>query len=258
MSKCCDKNPLQRSGINQGQRVLAGMQPGYISVDENNYADWIFFADEFSRYLRYYDTAGTASGDWKVFFSSDISAILGSIAVGDSELYRRFIKEKFDFIRNDDNAVNIVSIKEKLNELFSGIISLSKALDYYIKKLPDKDIDGEKEFVFKSSLINQIKTKLAPALKRLLAYYKAIDGDPAGSTDFLETSDMTGWKILNTSVESADVIISTTGLGKLWIGNAADWNAYYNSIAPDESIYGPAAWTDYRRINHAANHNLFS
>lgn len=259
MSTCCDKNPLQRSGTNQLQRQLPGLQPGYVLVDERDYADWIFFADEFSRYLKFYEVTGSVSNNWKAFFSTDISAILGTIAVQNVEVYRSSVKERFDFIRNDDNSANLTEVKQKLNELFSGILSLSLALDGFIRKLPDKDVDGEKEFVFKANLVNQVKTRLAPAFKRLLSYYKAIDGDPGGSTDFLELSDMNGWKVLNLQVESADVILTSTGLStNWWLTPAADWTAYITSVAADESVFGPVAWTDYRRINHAAHHNLFT
>src|SRR5437762_11492944 len=112
MSNCCDKNPLQRSGTNQLQRLLAGLKPEYVKIDEREYADWIFFADEFSYYLKYYDNTGTAAGNWKTFFTNDISALLGSIAVQEVETYRRFIKERFDFIRKQDNAGNIIAVKQ--------------------------------------------------------------------------------------------------------------------------------------------------
>ena len=259
MSNCCDKNPLQRNGINQSQRLLAGLKPGYILIDEREYADWIFFADEFSRYLKYYNTTGAVAGDWKPFFNNDISAILGSIAVQEVETYRRSIKERFDFIRDNDNAGNIVVIKQKLNELFAAILTLSKALDDYLLKLPDKDQDGKNDFVFKSTLINLVQTKLSPALRRLLSYYFAVDGVPAGTTDYLENSDMTGWKALNRQVINAEVIINVDGLSNNWWSSGeADWSTYIATIDPDEIVFGPAVWIAYRRINHAANHNLFS
>jgi hypothetical protein len=258
MSNCCDKNPLQRSGTNQLQRLLPGLQPGYVLVDERDYADWIFFADEFSRYLKFYELTGTVTNTWKPFFSTDLSAILGTIAVQNVELYRRSIKERLDFIRDDENESQLTTVKQRLNELFSGILSLSIALDGFIRKLPDKDIN-EKEFVFKTSLLSQVRTKLAPALKRLLSYYKAVDDDPNSEPDFLEPSNMTGWKVLNTQVESVDVILAGTGLSKnWWVTPAADWAAYRNSITADDSVFGPSGWLDYRRINHAAHHNLFT
>ncbi|MEQ1676513.1 MAG: hypothetical protein ABL876_07425, partial [Chitinophagaceae bacterium] len=268
MSDCCDKNPLQRSGINQQQRLLAGLNPGYIAVDERDYADWIFFAEEFSRYVNYYDNNGTLSGDWNVFFSTDISAILGSIAVQDVEVYRQSVKQRFDFIRDNDNAVNLPLIKQKLNELFSSVLTLSKSLDLYLQKLPDKSIDGVSDFVFKTNLLNLVQTKLAPALHRLLSYYFSVDGVDDNnvadlSEDYLDSSVMTGWKVLNRQVESADVIVWGDGLSSNWWNTSdPDWKTYAKKVAqsPDISVFGPATWLPdvYRRINHAVNHNLFS
>lgn len=258
MSNCCDKNPLQRSGTNQLQRLLPGLQPGYVLVDERDYSDWIFFADEFSRYLKFYELTGTVTNNWKPFFSTDLSAILGTIAVQNVELYRRSIKERLDFIRDDENASSINLVKQKLNELFSGILSLSVALDGFIRKLPDRDVN-DKEFVFKASLLSQVRTKLAPALKRMLSYYEAIDNDSASDFDFLLSSNMTGWKVLNTQVESATVILSGTGLSKnWWVTPVADWAAYLGTITPDGSVFGPSGWDDYKQINHAVHHNLFT
>lgn len=268
MSECCDKNPLQRSGLNQQQRLQASLKPGYISVDERDFADWIFFADEFSHYINYYDNNGTLSGNWDLFFASDISAILGSVAVQDVDVYRRSIKQRFDFIKDDENAGDLTVIKQKLNELFSGILTLSKSLDQYLQKLPDKNIDGKTDFVFKTNLLNLIQTKLAPALQRLLRYYFAVDGvnennTNDGSADYLENSDMTGWKVLNKQVVSADLIIWNDDLSNNWWSSGeTDWKTFVKNTALsiDISVFGPDAWLPdvYRRINHAANHNLFS
>lgn len=269
MSSCCDKNPLQRSGINRVQRLLPALQPDYVSVDERDYANWIFFAEEFSRYLKFFDTTDTVAGDWKTFFTSDISAILGSIAVQDPQLYRQSIKRRFDDLKKAENAGNLNLLKQKLKELFSGILSLSKALDVYLLKLPAKDPD-EVDFVFRGTLLNFVKNKLAPALRRLLSYYRSVDAIPATDLDYLLDSNLNGWTVLNREVVHAEVIIGTElnpatfqgGEGLInkewWVGGAADWDVYVGSISADSSIFGDPAWTDQRRIIHAANHNLFS
>jgi len=260
MAHCCDKNPLQRSGINQEHRWLAGLRPGYINIDEREYEDWIFFAEEFAAYLNYYDAGNILTGNWKTFFSYDISAILGSIAIQNVNVYRSAIKERFDYIKDDANKGDLNAIKQKLNELFSAALSLSKSIDDYFLKLPDKDLE-EKDFVFKITIQNLIKTKLSPLLWQLLSYYFAIDGDPAGEPDYLNTSNIEGWKIFNREVSDAAVIIDKkNGLSQYWWQNGvADWEANINLIktAPDNSVFGPVAWTEYDRILHAVNHNLF-
>jgi hypothetical protein len=254
MSNCSDnKNPLQHSGTSQAERLLPGLQAGYVKVNEKEYADWIVFASEFASYLNYYDATGTTTGNWQAFFNTDISALLGVIAIQDIDSYRRQIKERFDFIKNNDNAGNLNANKQKLHELFSVILSISKALDRYVNKLPDYDVDEEHTVAFKNTLTNIIVTRLSPALQRLLAYYKA-----ANTLGYLTPGNFTGWKVINTPVVPAESIISN-GLSKIWWRNgAADWNAYVTGVTADNSIFGDILWTDYRRINHAANHNLFA
>ena len=251
MANCCDKNPLQRSGINQAQRLLPALKTSYILVDEREFADWIFFAEEFSRYLKYYNLSNEVAGDWKPFFTNDISAILGSIAVQRVDEYRHAIKQRFDFLRDNDNAGDSTGLKRNLNELYAAVFTLTKSLDNYLQKLPLKDPDEEKDFAFRATLVNIVQTKLLPVLKRLLAYYKAIDG--SATMDFRQTSDLEGWKILNLQVSSAEDF-KLVGVSKAW---GMDWNTEYPLIVADDSIYGLSAFP-HRRIVNAANHNLFS
>jgi hypothetical protein len=254
MSNCNDnKNPLQHNGTSQAERLLPGLQAGYVQVNEKEYADWIVFAAEFASYLKYYDASNSEAGTWQVFFTSDISALLGTMAVQDIGAYRRQIKERVDYIKDDANAADINTIKRKLHELFSVLFSLAKALDTYLQRLPDNDPEAGNSIPLKATLQNSIETRLAPALQRLIAYHKA-----ATTETLLLPGDFTGWKVLSIQVVAAETII-TNGLSKYWWRNgAADWNTYVSGIVADASILGNTAWTEYRRINHAVNHNLFA
>ncbi|HEX6427327.1 MAG TPA: hypothetical protein VF008_06555, partial [Niastella sp.] len=255
MSNCNDnKNPLQHNGTSQADRLLPGLQAAYVKVNEKEYADWIVFAVEFASYLNYYDASNKAAGNWQVFFTNDISAILGTIAVQDIDGYRLQIKERFDFIKDDTNAANIAAVKKKLHELFSVLLTMAQALDTYLNRLPENDSESGNSIPLKNTLQNCIETKLAPALQRLIAYHKA-----ATAQLLLVPGDFTGWKVLNTQVVAAETIINGSGLSKSWWRNgAASWNAYITGIGADASIFGNILWTEYRRINHAANHNLFA
>ena len=255
MSNCSDnKNPLQHSGTSQAERLLPGLQAGYVQVNEKEYADWIVFAAAFASYLTHYDAGNSADGTWEPFFTSDISALLGTIAIQDIDSYRGQIKERFDFIKDDANSADINSVKKKLHELFSVLLSLSKALDNYYLKLPEKDAEEDNTIALKNTLKNCIETKLAPALQRLIAYHKG-----ATVKLLLQPGDFTNWKVLNTPVQPAETIINGSGLSESWWRNGAlSWNAYVTGIATDASIFGSDLWDEYHRINHAANHNLFA
>lgn len=251
----CNKNtnPLHHNGTSQAQRLLPGMDKNkFALVDEKDYSDWIVFASEIAAYINYYDSTNNVSGNWQVFFSSDISARLGIIAIQDIDRYRIEIKERLDFIRDDNHQSSIITVKIKLNELFSAVLTLCKALDEIQLKLPV-------ETTLKSTLLNLIKTKLAPALKKLIAYHAAANDS---LHEYLNHSFLSTWKILNKPLTDATVIISTDGLSDNWLfeTDKTNWNDYVNSIEKDDSVFNnplTGVSNDYLSIEHAANHNLF-
>lgn len=255
MANCSKhKNPLINHGTSQIQRLLAGLDKNQFAlVDEKDIADWIVFANEFAAYINFYNNSNKITGNWQAFFSSDISAQLGVIAIQDIERYRIEIKERLDYIRDDDNKDSAETIKIKLNELFSAVLTLSKALDDTILKLPE-------ETSLKSSIQNLAKTKLGPTLKKLIAYHLAADSYPL---NYLDHSFLSSWKILNKQLTDAGQIINTDGLSKNWFDDTvySDWTAYKNDIDPDDSIFNDplSAFSDqFLSIEHAANHNLFT
>lgn len=255
MANCNDqKHPLQRGGTAQTERLLPGLQPGFVLADENSFADWIVFAKEFSNYVHYYGLNNESISDWSVFFNSDVSAVLGTIAVQDADVYKRSIKERFDFLKDSDHQPQLPAAKQKLHELFSVILTICEAMDEYCRLLPA-------DIALKSGIENLAKNQLAPMLKRLLGYYKG--AKPSLANSLLDTGNFTGWKVLGMPVKPAEQIINGAGLGSFWWKHEpapASWNDYYNNIAIipiDESVYGgdPDA---FMRIYHAANHNLFA
>jgi len=138
MAKCSDKKtPLQRSGTARNERMLPGLQTGYVNVDEKTFADWIVFAREFAQYLNYYEQNGAQSGDWVPFFSTDVSAVLGTIAIQDVDAYKRSIKDRFDFLKDNDHVTMLPAAERKLDELFSAVLSFCDALDEFYRLLPD-------------------------------------------------------------------------------------------------------------------------
>ncbi|HMK26191.1 MAG TPA: hypothetical protein VK483_09195 [Chitinophagaceae bacterium] len=253
MANCTEhKNPLQNTGTSQSQRLLDGLNKSkFALVDEKNFTDWIVFANAFAAFINYYHFSNTVTGNWQPFFSSDVSAQLGNVAVQNIDRYRIEINERFDYIKDDDNSASLSAIERKLNELFSALLTLSKALDECIKRMPDG-------LTLKQTIQNLVKTKLAPALNRLLAYYKA-----AESNGYLNHIALSGWVILNKQLTDAQQIINTDGLSNSWFDESltADWNTYTSSITPDDSIFNNPLTgfaEEFLSIEHAANHNLFT
>jgi hypothetical protein len=245
MSCSENKNPLQRGGTNQQQRLLAATKSGYINIDERDYADWIVFASQFAAYLNYYDATNNVNGNWKPFFENDISAAIGTVAIQDINQYRIALSERFAVIKGDEAFSTVTQKKEALGSLFGCILTLCKALDVALVKLPET-------VSLKATIQNLIRIKLQPSLQKLLAYYK---GGKAMS--LVKEVDNADWKVLDLPVLKASTLI-TEGLSPIWIKSALNWEDFFNSIPEDRSIYGDVTWNNHRKINHAANHNLFS
>jgi hypothetical protein len=281
MANCNDnKNPLQRSGTSQLQRQLPGLAAGYARVDENEFDNWIVFAAQFAEYVRYYEQSDTeVAGTWAAFFNNDVSALLGSIAVQQVDIYQTEIKKRFDFLKDNDNAADTAALKRNLSELFSAILTLAKAMDGYLGKIITRNnlSSSDQQLVLQQSLLNVIASKLEPSLKRLLGYYKAASQPPL---NYVLGGGVSHWQILNSTVAAASTIINGEGLSVAWWGKYAassipdvdkTWAKYYNSIAPDDSIFktpglsvtldisdGTNASKVFQRIHHAANHNLLA
>lgn len=282
MPDCSEnKNPLLRSGTSQLQRQLSGLKDGYVHIDEREYDNWIIFATQFARYLKYFGATDTEAGNWTAFFTEDVSAVLGSIAVQRVEIYRQDIKTRIDFLKDDDNRLATEALKRNLNEVFSAVFTLAKALDGYLLKInnynSNNKLSGNTEHILAlpETLQSLIKSKLAPALRRLIGYYKAASTSPL---NYLIAGSFKDWEILNSPVTEVSTIINGDGLSKVWwIFPASvpeadrNWYKYVQDTSADNSIFlSPALpvipvaidGTDpdriYQRINHAANHNLFT
>ncbi len=244
---CDNKNPLQRNGTSQQQRMPEALKNGYVLAEERDYKEWIVFAGQFAQWINYFDQSNTLKGNWQPFFQSDISAILGSIAIQDINIYRRIIKEKFEVLRADKNKLKEDLLKETFNGLFGGILSLCLAIDNAASKLPDGN-------TLKEAIQNLVRTQLQNELDHLLAAYKG-----ASIASLVKDASYPDWIILNRQVENPSTIIAQGSLSPSWLKGETSLNNYYNKpgFTANTELYG----TDpelYQKIHHAVNHNLFT
>lgn len=240
-----NKNPLHRSGTSQLQRMPEGLKNGYVNIDEREYADWIMFARNFAVYLNFYGPDNHVAGNWEPFFSNDISAVLGSIAIQNLDDYREEINKRFKILKSNDLHNQVSLKKESFGALFAAVLTFSKGLDQYIVRLTD-------ETPLKAGILNLIASRLQPSLQKLLMYYKA-----GKAALLVKDRDYPEWKILSIPVNKTSGILAE-GLSKLWTGGTLSWSDFFNSLPPDDSIYGDAGFDPHRKLHHAVNHNLFS
>jgi len=243
------KNPLQRGGTDQQQRQLAALKSDYVSIDERGYKEWIVFANQFAGFVKYFDVNNNQTNNWQPFFNSDISAILGTVAIQDINEYRLAIKEKFDAIHNPDNKTQTDFLRTNLNALFSGILSLTLALDSYCIQLPESS-------PLKAIIANLIKTKLQAPFASLLTFYKsAYSSNPL--LTLVKESDNSKWIILNRGAQNPQAILTSESVSPLWLNGSASLHDLYNSLTPNPKVFGPDPAVE-KKIIHLSRHNLFT
>ena len=244
-----NRDPLKliRDGVNQEQRLSEALDPLYAPVNEHNAAHEMMFTQALSAFVNYFDIDNKQNGTWTPFFSNDPSLRLAIASVQNLEAYKSQIKSYFDFLNNLDNKLNNNGLINNLSYIFSYLASLAKQLDLLKEGLPP-------EIALKPTLKNLIKTQLAPAFERMIAYRKA--GVPLLVVD--DISPTSGMKILGALPEKFGNL-NNSGLSDDWITNGAtDWNTYFGSIPADASVYGNPAGSVFELTNHIATHNLFT
>ena len=248
-----DPLKLVHDGTSQEQRFSAALEPTYAPVNEQLPEHQIVFAQAYSKLLKYFDASNIAVGDWSPFFSEDVSAQLAVVAVQDVAYYRQQIREYLDFLNNRDNKDNEEELRDYLDYLFSCVATLAISFDQIVKNLPE-------EIGLKQSLQNLIRSQLAPALRRLIAYHKG-GANIADAEKPVNESEDEQAAPLTILVEPAVKFstLSTVVLSEEWT-DGTDWVTYFSDkITADESVYGKIMGTTvFDRINHIATHNLFT
>ena len=167
-SQNTDPLKLMREGTSQDGRLPEALDPAYAPVNERTLAHSMVFAQSYAALLKYFDekNISTEDWDWVPFFGKDVSVQLAIAAVEDVEVYKTNAQTWFDYLNRLENQSNEVRLKDHLGFLYSSVATLAQQLDILKEGLPA-------DIALKGTLQNLIKSQLAPAFKRLIAYYKA-------------------------------------------------------------------------------------
>lgn len=232
--------------------MALALDPAYAPVDERTPAHGIVFAQAYAALLKYFDAANKekeAGGDWVPFFGDDVSAQLALLAVEDIEAYKAAQKSWFDYLNNLDNASQETELKSRLSFLYGSLATLARQLDALKEGLPAG-------IALKDTLQNLIKNRLAPALERLIRYYRG--GETRGLVNPVAVPPM---RVLGADATKFTAVFNAGPLSGDWSKGKA-WDAYLGSIEADESVYGSAPnaadpLKSFKQINHCATHALF-
>ncbi|MEI6333086.1 MAG: baseplate J/gp47 family protein [Methylococcaceae bacterium] len=248
---------LIHQGTSQDQRVSAQLKPDYVKVDERKIENDVVFAKAYSSYLKFYGSNNTATGDWEVFFSRDVSVQLAMAAIQDIEYYKINVKESFDFLNNREHKDSELELKNQLGCLFSSIGTLAKQLDDLKESLPI-------EIPLKHTIQNLIQNQLASGFRQLILHYRdGLTPNPPAPPNAPYLNDVKPkFDIMGAMATFKEV--RDQGLSKDWIteDKTSNWADYLKNLNdsikyPATKIYGGGN-TIFERLNHIATHNLFT
>jgi hypothetical protein len=234
---CTDRNPLNREGTSQLNRVLAALDVHYADVDERNSADFILFAKRYAAYLNYYNESNAIDGTWQPLMMMDVSVTLATLAninVKRISDYKKLLYKNIALAGNSVQPLRDNRAKQQLKFLFDTLFSLVKIIDDQLNLLPDEE--------YKKTIEDIIKIRLKLNLANLEAKFFQ-DFTSAGLLDYNVTELDSNAPFEITS----DKNFTRTQLSTVW-----------QSAVSDLSITIPALSSDYEKIFYIINHNLFN
>src|SRR5262245_31917516 len=224
-----DQRRLVRDGTSQDERAPAALDPSYAPIDEHGPAQRIVYASAYSAFLRYFGADNVAAGDWQNFFNRDVSAQIAIAAVADVAEYRSTVKGLVDRLITRNPPVPDSELIRTVGALFSTVASLARQLDALKETLP---VDHP----LRAALINLIRTQLASATQRLIAYYKG------GQTLTImgDAVPVPTLRILGRPATTFGSVVAR-GLSSDWHpeSDTTGWGDYYSGVGDDTSGFGP-------------------
>lgn len=184
MAGICDyRNPFQRPGISQQERLLKALVPSYARIDERDYADLILFAKEYCRYLNYFNDAINEDrhaviepdGDWTPFMKMDLSVTLATLNKLDGRACFNYLDYLISTILQTD-SFQLAELKKLFTAIYEFLFSLVYWLDEEWLHLPG-------DFAFTEYAGNMIKSRLNEMFYRVKHYYEKSNDNGLISTD---------------------------------------------------------------------------
>lgn len=163
-----EQETMHWNGANQGERMLKALNPEFIKVDERSLSDFLAFASQYSRLIRYFDENNTQDGDWTKFFQNDLSIYIASIISTDLGRIERAHSAYISALEVAHSSEDRLSA---LNGLLTQVISMGKLInDWYFHSLQMNKLQPGVADELENEMENAIKQQLASALKDILSY----------------------------------------------------------------------------------------
>lgn len=260
-----DEFSLPHGGTAQTARQPLELQPGYVQVDERTMADWIVFARDYARFLRYYNLSDVPDGDWTPFWTANPAIVLANLAAAPIDEFREATRLIFIQLQKLDNQSDDQLLRQHFNLLFDWISTLAWQLDRHVQRLPD-------DLPIKNSLRNRITTHLAQPLQKWIGWHKAAADTSSPLFPLLDAAQtklsdgLRQMRILGARPHATNSIYNAPApdqkFSEDWLRDGAtDWTTYADTGIPaDATIYGdPATMASVDQpINFAIRHFFFT
>lgn len=192
------KNPLQRDGTNQEERLLKALLPDNAKIDDRSIEEIISFATKYTKLIAYYNTKNVHEGDWSCFYENDSCiqlALLSTIDTDSLEAKLQAIATKVEQNLSGEYCGPYEDGNEDpLPQYFDDLINLIYSLAIRIQQACCKLPEGH---ALKEEIIAIIKTDIRlaiidnqqqDALIKLIGYDKASIAPVNNYTSFIVTS----------------------------------------------------------------------
>ncbi len=176
------KNPLQRDGTSQKDRLLKALLPENAKIDDRKTEDILAFAAAYSKLITFYNTGNKPEGDWSCFYDNDPCILLALLAATDTDTIETTFKsweEKINALLNDEqcgpaNTDEADPLPGYYDAIINIIYEVAVTIQSTCKKLPDGHLLKEEIITFiKSDLhLAVIDNNQQDALVKLIGYDK--------------------------------------------------------------------------------------
>src|SRR5690554_4011210 len=116
---------IERDGTSQKQRIAKALDPSFAKLDERKLEDFLVFAMEFSKKVRFVDLNNIASGNWESFWTSDPTMVIAAITKSNPLP----AKESFEKINSQPQS------SKGLHNSVKNVLEIAKKIDYWFKNV---------------------------------------------------------------------------------------------------------------------------
>ncbi len=176
------KNPLQRDGTSQKDRLLKALLPENAKIDDRKIEDMLSFAVEYSRLINFYNSDNIAEGDWSCFYENDPCiqlALLATIDTNNIEAGFKILEEKINawLIKMEctpPDECEADALPGYYDEIINLTYSVALRIQQACKRLPDGHLLKEEIIaIIKNDLhLAVIDNRQQDALVKLIGFDK--------------------------------------------------------------------------------------